>query len=214
MVSKGVSRFPSVLRPGRIRTDSMSDMTDPDAVSTQTRVCQIIVGTLIAGVTVFLLLVLLIIPPLGNKPPDGPMMIGGVPLLTLLAMFLGTSGLAFSVVIPRLATAGMRRTLARGTFPTTRPAKPPPAPVQAYVAGDTAPLLQIYQTQVIIGSALCEGVTFFALIAYLLERHPAALATAITLIVCLALRFPTANHVNSWINEQLNLLQEDRQAAL
>jgi hypothetical protein len=61
---------------------------------------------------------------------------------------------------------------------------------------------------------LLEGAAFFATIAYMLERNPLALATAIVLLGTLAARFPTSDRVNAWLDRQLGLLQEERQSAI
>jgi hypothetical protein len=61
---------------------------------------------------------------------------------------------------------------------------------------------------------MLEGAAFFATIAYMLERNPIALATAIVLLGALVARFPTSDRVNAWLDRQLGLLQEERQSAI
>jgi hypothetical protein len=53
---------------------------------------------------------------------------------------------------------------------------------------------------------------FFAAIAYLLERNPLALGMALILLASLAIRMPTRNRVNAWIDQQQSKLQMERQA--
>ena len=83
----------------------------------------------------------------------------------------------------------------------------PTQPAQIFPAGDTGKLAFVYQTQLIIGSALCEGMAFFAAIAYMLERNPLALGMALILLACLAVRIPTRDRVNAWIDQQQSMLQ-------
>ena len=53
---------------------------------------------------------------------------------------------------------------------------------------------------------------FFAGIAYMLERNPLALGMALILLAAMAVRFPTRNRVNAWIDQQQSMLQSERQA--
>ena len=103
--------------------------------------------------------------------------------------------------------------IARETPPATTPRKPS-EPAQVYPAGDTGRLLPLYTTQLILGAAINEGMAFFAAIAYMLERHPIALGTAIVLLGGLIARFPTADRVNAWLDQQLEQLRIERQSAL
>jgi len=81
-------------------------------------------------------------------------------------------------------------------------------------ATDVGKLALIYQNQLIVGAALNEGVTFFALIAYMIEGQPVILGLVVLLILGLAARFPTLGRVMGWIESQQDLLLQDRQAAI
>jgi hypothetical protein len=107
----------------------------------------------------------------------------------------------------------VRRTIAREAPPATT-ARKASEPAQVYPAGDTGRLLPVYTTQLIMGAAINEGMAFFAAIAFMLERHPIALGTAIVLLGGLVARFPTVDRVNAWIDRQLGLLQAERQSLL
>jgi hypothetical protein len=199
----------------------MSDMNDPDVLEPITRTCQIIVSALIMGVTTFLLITLFLVPtainpgpaPVAGGPgvPALPPLAGpGVPLITYIAVGMGIAGLVLSFVIPRVIVAGARHRIAKGMFKplvTDELAQP----TQIYPAGDTGKLAFVYQTQLIIGSAICEGMAFFAAIAYMLERNILALGMALILLACLAIRFPTRDRVNAWIEQQQSMLQSERQ---
>ena len=200
----------------------MSNMNDPDVLEPITRTCQIIVSALIMGVTIFLLITLFLVPtainpgpaPAAGGPgaPALPQLAGpGVPLLTYLALGMGIAGLVLSFLIPSVIVASARRKIAKGMWTPTVRATPHSSP-RFYPAGDTGKLAFVYQTQLIIGSALCEGMAFFAGIAYMLERNPLALGMALILLAGLAVRIPTRDRVNAWIDQQQSMLQTERQA--
>jgi hypothetical protein len=135
-----------------------------------------------------------------------------VPLITYLAVGMGIAGLVLSFVIPNMIVASARRKIAKGMW--TPPVKQDPTKLaQILPAGDTGKLAFVYQTQLIIGSALCEGMAFFATIAYMLERNPLALGMALILLAGLVIRIPTRNRVNAWIDQQQSKLQMERQGA-
>ena len=202
----------------------MSDMTDPDALQPIIRTCQIIVGAMIMGVATFLAIALFVTQVAVNPAPAPP---GGgaggaaiaapgdssLPVITYLAVASGLIVLVLSFVVPKINIARARRQIAlAGPIATTEGV--PPEPKQLYPAGFTGKLAQLYQTQLIIGAAMLEGAAFFATIAYMLERNPIALATAIVLLGALVARFPTSDRVNAWLDRQLGLLQEERQSAI
>jgi hypothetical protein len=122
---------------------------------------------------------------------------------------MGIAGLVLSFIIPGVVVASARRQIAKGIW---TPMSDPTKSGKIYPAGDTGKLAVVYQLQLIIGSALCEGVAFFAAIAFMLERNPLALGMAVILLVCLAIRIPTRDRVNAWIDQQQSMLQTERQA--
>jgi hypothetical protein len=202
----------------------MSDMNDPDVLEPITRTCQIIVLALIMGVASFLAIVMFLVPTSINPAPAPAPAAGGpgapalpgmagttMPLITYIAVGMGVAGLVLSFVIPSVIVASARRKIAKGTWtpPATRDLT---QPAQIYPAGDTGGLAYVYQTQLIIGSALSEGMAFFATIAYMLERNPLALGMALILLASLIIRFPTRGRVNAWIDQEQSKLQKERQA--
>ena len=72
--------------------------------------------------------------------------------------------------------------------------------------------MPIYQTQLIIGAALLEGGAFLAAIAYMVERKPAAFIVAAILLGVLISRVPTVERLRGWVDWQLNILENERQA--
>jgi hypothetical protein len=202
----------------------MSDMTDPDDLPATIRTCQIIVGALIMGVVTFLAIILFAIPPLMNPAPALPGEGAGgaaiaapgnssLPVITYAAVALSLIELVLSFVVPKINVARARRQMALEA-PTATTEGVPSQPKQLYPEGYTGKLAPLYQTQLIIGSALLESAAFFAAIAYMLERNPIALAMAVVLLSALVARFPTSDRVNAWLDCQLGLLQEERQSAI
>jgi hypothetical protein len=202
----------------------MSEMTDYDEIQPIVRTCQIIVGALIMGVVFFLIIVLVAVPPLLNAAPavgEGAAAAPGVappndpqlPLITYIAVAVCLLELILAFVIPPTTVNRSRGQIAHAGSDKTRGDVAAEAK-KSEPASDTAKLAALYQNQLIIGSALLEGGAFFAGVAYMVERRPIALAAAILLLVVLALRLPTADRIHSWIDRQLALLKEQRQAAL
>jgi hypothetical protein len=192
---------------------------DPEAVEPVVRTLQIIVASLAMGVVMFLVIVALFIPRIvpAQGPPGGgaPLEVfgkqiqgGGMQVITLAAIALGVSSLAMSYVIPGMLVAQGRRQIARERTITGEPAKLSPTAQ----ASDAGRLLGLYQNHLIVGAALAEGGAFFAGIAYMLERHSLALLVALVLIGAILTRFPTRDRLAAWLDRQLALVQEERQA--
>ncbi len=70
-------------------------------------------------------------------------------------------------------------------------------------------MLFLLQGKTILAAALIEGVTFFLLIAYMVEHSPISLAVAGIMIVILVLPFPTCDRTLNWIEGQLQLLKDE-----
>lgn len=166
----------------------MSTTDNAASVQNLARVMQIIVGAMAAGLVVFLAIVLVMER---IDPPGGPdrAFILGLPMMTLLAVIFGFTCPLMSFVIPGLIADGGLKQLANRA-PTAEP------------ADDAAAIGQLFQTRLIIASALIEGAAFLALIAYMLEHHPVALGVAVALIAVLLSRIPTLDRVQGWMDEQ------------
>lgn len=184
----------------------MSIANDPDPVQGATRISQIIVGALIQGVVLFMAIVLLFIDaPTGPGPARS-----ATPILTYLAAAFGATVLAASYLVPRLMVDGALRRFVKSGAATT--AKRGPRQVDPAVAAKE--LLPLFQTQLIVASALCEGGAFFATIAYMLEHQYLSLGVAGVLLAALISRFPTLDRVNAWLEEKLVHLQEIRRGEI
>lgn len=179
----------------------MTTLNNVEAVRNFTRTSQIIVAALAGGLAVFLAVVLLFIEPSG--PPAGPGRGNplGLPFLTLVALGFAIFGVILSLVAPGLVVNnGLRQIAERGpgeAAPTDPWKEGPSLP-----ANDVGALLPLFQTQLIIASALVEGAAFFALIAFMVERHPLAMGIAVLLIAVLLSRFPIVDRVQGWLDDQ------------
>ena len=184
----------------------MSIESATDDVQATTRTSQIIVGSLIQGVVLFMAIVLIFLKPDGEQPAAPE-----TPVITYLAVALGASVLVASFVVPKLVVdAGLRGYVKAGASPASTTGDAGPKQVKPAVA--SYELLPLFQTQLIIGAALAEGGAFFATIAYMLEHQYLVLGVAGALLAVLVSRFPTVDRVNVWLDEKLNRLNEMRNA--
>lgn len=185
----------------------MSISSWQDNVRSAVRTPQIVVVGLVLGCLVFMGVVLSVPmqPAAAGDAPVGPGAEG--PMMTYMAMgFVLLAILARVVVVP-LVVATIRRKIAEGTWP--------PEDYQAQgsyhrvVESDpTAGKLAIlYLMKTIIGGAIIEGAAFFLLVAYMMEASPLSIGLAVVLVVLLALHFPTAGGMISWIEQQLDELR-------
>jgi hypothetical protein len=207
----------------------MSMYEDQDVFISMLRITQIIAGSLITGVGVFLGIAVALAPMLGAPagagaaagagppPAAGPMDIGQI--ITWIAVAFAAVGLPLSYLVPGWIATQNRRKIAAGTWvpPVRANANTlgPPSPFSPdALKSDTGKLALLYQIQFIIGAAINEGVAFFASVAYLLSKNPIALGLALVLLVVQIARFPTPMRVASWIDRQQEWLIQDRHAAL
>jgi hypothetical protein len=183
----------------------MSSVNDQDGISQITRVLQIIVVALVAGLVMFLGVVVVMRQASPPKPQGG--IAPPSPILAYLAYAIAAGGLAASILVPKLITDSQRRSIARGTW------KPQQTSQGAWLNpfGDAMRLASVYQNQKIIGAALNEGPAFFALIVYLLSGETIVLLVTLGLIAGVAARFPTQSGVERWIEVQLERLNLERQ---
>jgi hypothetical protein len=213
----------------------MSMIGNHDFIDQVTRTSQIIVGALILGVVVMLGVATVVAqqtkadaqPGAGAKPADAQ----GKPadanlndrptaeqdmamIITWVAVASAAVVLPLSFVLPRLVAQQNRRAIAAGTWPVMKGGSPSTPISHEAIQTDAGKLAMVYQTQLIIGAALNEGVAFFAAIAYLIGKNPIALGLGILLVGGLIARFPTKDRVELWIDRQQEQLILDKQAAI
>jgi hypothetical protein len=188
----------------------MSVTEDSGVVVATTRRLQIIVGAMLLGLVTFLVVILAVVPAPKPPAPPAPGEGGGptqpLPVLTVTAYTFAVILLPLSLVVPKLLSDAQRSRIAVGN---RSPAGPPDAPA---TDDDISRLALVYQARKIVGVAMNEGAAFLALVAYMIERNSVALGLSLALIACVALRFPTRTAVANWINGQLELIRQERQA--
>lgn len=157
------------------------------------RSMQIIVGALALGIINFLLIVVFVIRP---QALGGP---AGETLLTYLSLGVAAVAVAASFIVPMVLGGSMRNSLPdSSTASNTAAAK-----------GDAniLPLVQVYQTLLIIKCAILEGAAFFCLIAHMIERQTITLAIAGVLLLVLLAQFPLRSRVEAWIESELEMAE-------
>jgi len=166
---------------------------------------QIIVGALVAGCVVFLVIVLVAggaaAGDAGNQRP--------LAVSYMALAFLGAA-IAARCIMPGIVVRAGRRNIARGTYPCAQPENRQGESLSPGPPGDAGGLLTLFQTKTVMGAAIIEGVTFFMLIAYMVERWTPILAVAVVLILVIAAHMPTRSGVIHWIEDQLRLVEEER----
>ncbi len=164
----------------------MSTANDQEFIARTTRTSQFIIGSLTMGLVIFMGLVILV-PLEGVGAPPEKAAAPQTPIFTYMALAFGVTGLLVSIVIPKVVATAERRKIAQGSWsPPGQDNYGQAGPSQEIPGGggdDTAKLVAVYQTQLIIGAALNEGAGLLAIIAYMLEHNPVDLGLAILLIL-------------------------------
>jgi hypothetical protein len=165
------------------------------------RTTQIIIGALIAGVTTFLVIVVLLVnlgvfgPPAGaanpanNLPAAQPAQT--IPILTYVSAGMGVVLLLASFSLPNVVAAQVIRAASSPAQDGTTKSTPSP--------GGSITAAHAFRTSAIIAGALVEAAAFFAGCAYLLEQNPIALVVCGVLLAALVLHFPTRGRIERWI---------------
>jgi hypothetical protein len=177
----------------------MSASEPTDRLSVCLRITRIIVAALALGVVGFA--VIAVVQREQNPAPLPPQ-----PVLTYLGLGFGGVMIVLQAVVPGLMTNQLRRKIASGTWPLRSPARPEVPP------DDAGKLCLLFQSRTITGAAFVEGAAFFLLVAYLIEGQLIALGGAAVMLVLLLVRFPTRLGLESWLGEQQERLNQERQA--
>ena len=169
------------------------------------RTLQIIVGALTAGSVVFLIVAIVLSGAIAVEA-------GNTPILTYVALGFAAMVLLARPIVSNIIVATGRSRIAKGTWQ-------PPGGQQANRAmsellermGDAGKLVVINQVRTIVAGALLEGAAFLLLVVYLAEHSWISLAVAIVFILTLAMHFPTRQRLIAWIENQLAVLEQQRQ---
>jgi hypothetical protein len=144
------------------------------AITTHTRVLQIIVGALITGVLAFAGFVVFT-GALQQPPKPG--------FLSQLAVVMAAINVALHAIIPSIIE---RSALANQS-----------------VGSGVPQLLGVFQTRTIIAAALLEGAALFATVTVMIEHQSWVLVVTGVLLLLLLLQFPTTTRVEQWLETRL-----------
>lgn len=183
-------------------------------LSAQVRVMQIIVGALVTGILMFGGVATTIVMSKGNPKNIA----GAVPPNPVVEAPLANQGLENGVapgpfglpVVATLAAAmSVMMLLARFIIPSVMVQKSiqDMASRTSVESLNKADFVPIYQTTLIIASALLEGPALFNLIAFIIEQQIWSLGLAGVLALGMVAGFPTVDRVDGWTEEQLRNVQ-------
>jgi hypothetical protein len=156
-----------------------------------TRITQIIIFALCAGVAAYLAVAVAIRDPQGDP---GQLAIAG------LAMAIGC-GVA-AMVLPPFINAQQREAVAKRVDPSTG---------QPFSGDDAAIVLGNWQVRKIIRGALLEGAAFMNIFVYQSGGPDYSLVIAVALLLGLAMLFPLRRLVEDWLDGELRTINELRQ---
>jgi hypothetical protein len=191
----------------RYKESVMSDASWREELGGLVLTQQIIVGALVAGAVGFLVVASVLLSQGGFEMGDNATMTWAMNLT--LALFLAGDLMA-RLIVPSMIVANARRKIVEGRWSLADGPNQAAALPIIERTGDAGRLMFTHQTKTIVGAALIEGVTFFAIMAYLMTQSTFALAVACIMIAVLALHFPTRNGVFNWIEDQLRRIEEER----
>jgi len=115
------------------------------------------------------------------------------------------AGVIAAVVVPRFIVATLRTRIAAG-----QSAAPPASQASSPDLGDVGPLLNAYQTKIIVAAALLEGPVFYNVYLYSVEQSAPNIAVAALLLLGVALMFPFRGRVIAWLESELTAIKQLR----
>lgn len=155
---------------------------------------RIIVATLLAGIVGFAVLAVAF-RMLGNvQAPPGNM----VPMLLVVGLaFTVANAVTYLIVPGKIIKSALRRLVAS-------------EPAKAEAVQFAIKLCEVYQTQLIVGAALLEGTAFLWLMFFMLSGEWFMLGFVVAAVVLLGLRFPSADQLARWLDQQQESLEIER----
>ncbi|HWY86943.1 MAG TPA: hypothetical protein VNX28_09480 [Gemmataceae bacterium] len=167
------------------------------------RITRIVVGAMMMGIVSFLAIAVILVQR-GAPNPNQQGILSAMAAAFFALMFL------LWWVLPDVAAKNQIERIAAGTW---TPGKDPKtgSEIQAGAyPNDAAKLLSVNQTRALIAAALLEGAGFFGCIAYLVEQQIFALGIPGSVILLMALTFPTRNRVVQWLEVQQMCINDRR----
>jgi hypothetical protein len=152
---------------------------------------RLIVGSLAAGVVIFLLIVLLAVRS-GRMFAAEPWSVSSP--ITMAALAFAAMALILSFALPgQIARAALRR------LPVGDPRSGDAAGWEGWGA-QARELYPAYQTAQIVRAALLEGAAFFNVVAYMLGGTAPPLIAALVLVAAILAGFPTETGMRAWFD--------------
>jgi hypothetical protein len=159
---------------------------------------QIILAAILLGAIFFMAIALFFRQANANAP-------AAVPIITYVALAFAPMTPVGSFVIYNLAlTTGRRRLAQQSGTAKANVSRSDPS------SGDQRKLLELMATVLIMTAAPLEAGTFFLLISYMVEGYLLAMVLALILLGFLASRFPTQQRTERWLEQQQELLRQER----
>ena len=174
----------------------MSDSELTDSLAEPVKVLQIIVAAMVAGVVLFLGVV--IHSHAGGRLADQPDGTGS--LVTYIATGYGVVAVLARTVLASVIVANGRRKIAQSHT------EDPMSGDDNVVDG----LVSLYRVRTIVAAAVLEGSALFCVVAYLIEGESLAAIAAIVLTLLLAGHFPTCGRVAGWIDREQRRIEQER----
>jgi hypothetical protein len=166
--------------------------TQREYLANAIRPMQIIVTAMGSGAIMFLVVAIVVAKPAAAQP-----------LIAYMAVAFAVAAFAAWLVVPGVIANKACQAIAAGHTPS--------AAVQANVSHDADVVTQlagVFQTRLIIASALLEGAAFFNLVAYLLEGQYLSLGIASVLILLILSQFPTRGRLSVWVSHQMENIEQ------
>ena len=177
----------------------MNSSDDDELISERLPTMQIIQDAIVSGALIFAVVAFIMrqggVVQGGAQPPIISYVISGLAVMSLIQ---------WPIVTRIVVKESRKRSVAEGRS-EDRP--------EVKGVSDTAKLLAVYQTQMIVGAAILEGATFALIISYMIDGTSWTLVGALVLCGVNALQFPTPNRVERWLGEQLELMEQERAGA-
>ncbi len=186
----------------------MPDSQWQDQVRRTVPTLQIVIAGLLAGSIAFLVVAVVLARQIDPIVVPGE----GVPWMTYFAVVFTAGAALARLIVPSLILSAGRQRIARGAW------EPPPAVRQLpgalrslEEAGDAGKLWAVLCTCTIIAGAILEGTAFLLLVVYMLEQTTLSLIIGIVTIAALATLMPTRSGAIQRIEDQLRLVEQQRQ---
>jgi hypothetical protein len=185
----------------------VSDSSWQEEIARRVPLAQIIVGAMVVGT-----LALAAVAAVIGAGAEEPVANDQVSVLTYIAVVVAVASILVRLVVPAAVMTRGRENIVRGNWDLAQEERAPASLVDFLKnTGDAGKLWLLFLTRTVLSAAVLEGAAFVCLVAYFIDRSVLALALSVALIVGLALHFPTRGSVIHWIEDQLRIVDQQRE---